>query len=180
MNEPLYIVDIMQEVVASVDVITFPLIGKHIDFIPGRSSQIIKKLIELGTSSKLETKAKKYPLFALFMDFPENNTQTFYHCTVKFPKISIANFTDHNWPVLTKYANNFKPILYPIYTNFLTQLSRHKNIVGVDFPHIKWDRPGVQPADPSKPSNFNDYVDAIEINNLDITFKQVRFCKQPN
>jgi hypothetical protein len=180
----LYIIDIIGEVVAAVDAALFPIIPgtqKHILYEAGRGSQVLKKLIQLNNATNPTTKAKKYPLVALFQDFPETS-DTFYYCKVRFPKISIANFTDHEkWDNKQKYDNNFKPILYPIYREFLNQLSRHKNIVGVDFPHVKIDRPGTQPAtgkDGQKDfPNFSDYVDAIEIQNLEITFKTVQFCK---
>lgn len=173
MDDSLYIVDIIGEVVAAVDAVLFPSLNKHILYEYGRSSQILKEVIKLGNN-----KDPKYPLFALFQDFPEN-TDTFYYCKVRFPKILIANFTDNNWPNPKKYELNFKPVLYPIYNEFLKQLPRNKNIVGVDFTHLKWDRPGTQPAaDPKLQGNFSDFLDGIELQNLDVTFKQVKFCKQ--
>jgi hypothetical protein len=179
MNEaPLYIVEIIGEVVAAADAVLFPTLNKHILYTYGRSIQILTQLQLLNEGIKQTTKDSKYPLFALFQDFPEI-TNTGYYCTVKFPKISIATLTNSTDDVPKRYAQTFKPILYPIYQEFFRQLGRHKNIVGNDpgaFNHIKWDRPGTQPEGDGKGSNFNDYVDAIEIQNLELTFKQVKNC----
>lgn len=176
---PIYVVDVIGEVVAAADAVLFPTLNKHILYEYGRSIQILQDLTRLNGAISADKK-QKYPLFALFQDFPEDSG-TGYYCVVKFPKISIATLTQSTNPPPKRYAETFKPILYPIYLEFLNQLGRHKNIVGNDpgaFPHIKWDRPGTQPAaEPSKGSNFNDYVDAIEIQNLQLTFKQVKLCK---
>lgn len=175
---PLFIVDIIGEVVAAADAVLFPTLGKHILYEYGRSIQILTELQKLNDG--ITTKNGKYPLFALFQDFPEDNSgSSGYYCTVRFPKISIATLTQSTDTPPKRYAQTFKPILYPIYEEFLRQLMRHKNIVGNDpaaISHIKWDRPGTQPEGDKMGSNFNDYVDAIEIQNLQLTFKQIKTC----
>lgn len=181
MNEaPLYVVDIIGEVVAAVSAKLFPTLNKNIDYQYGRSIQILTELQQKNNAINAVTKGSKYPLFALYQDFPESNN-TAYYVTVRFPKIVIATLTTSTDPTPKRYALTFKPVLYPIFEEFKRQLARHKNIVGNDpnaFPMIKWDRPGTQPAaDKSMGSNFNDYVDAIEIQNLELTFKTVNFCK---
>lgn len=168
--------EIFGEVFQKVDIITFPIIGMHIDYIPGRSSQIIKKLVDIQESPNMAVKGSKYPLVAFFLDLPEVVGSTLYAKRVTIPKISIANFTDITWDVSTKDAKNFKPILQPIYETFIKQLAWHKNIVGVDFPHVAIKRYGNSPKDPKAPSNFNDFLDSIDILNLDITFKEVIYC----
>jgi hypothetical protein len=169
---PLFIVDIIGEVVAA----TAAKLARPILYEYGRSIQILTKLQLLNDSKT--TKGTKYPLFALFQDFPEDNSgNSGYYCTVRFPKISIATLTQSTDPPIKRYAATFKPILYPIYGEFLKQLMIHENIVGNDpgaIPHVKWDRPGTQPEG----ANLNDYVDAIEIQNLQLTFKQIKKCKQ--
>lgn len=176
---PIYVVDVIGEVVAAVDAVLFPTLNKHIFYQYGRSIQILNELLKLNTS--ITHKNEKYPLFALYQDFPEQNGGGYY-CTVKFPKIVIATITQSVDPVPKRYGATFKPTLYPIYEEFLRQLVRHKNIVANDpgqIPHIKWDRPGNTPAaDKTLATNFTDYFDAIEIQNLELTFKQVILCKQ--
>jgi len=177
-DRSLYVVDIIGEVVAATDAAVFSTVNKHILYEYGRSIQILTQLIHLNTS--ITKKGEKYPLFALFQDFPEVNGGNGYYATVKFPKIIIATLTNSTDDVPKRYGQTFKPILYPIYAEFLRQLVKHKNIVANDpgaIPHIKWDRPGSLPAaDKKEAGNFNDYVDAIEIQNLELTFKQIKTC----
>lgn len=176
---PLYIVDIIGDVVAAVDAVLFPTLNKHILYTYGRSIQILTKLQTMNDS--LSNKNNRFPLFALFQDFPEMNGGNGYYCTVKIPKISIAMLTMLTDDPPTRYGKTFKPVLYPIWNEFLNQLVKHPNIVGNDpaaFQHIKWDRPGTQPpTDKQKASNFNEIVDAIEIQDLQLTIKQVKKCK---
>lgn len=171
---PLYVVDIIGEVVAATNAIVSPKIGKQILYTYGRSIQVLSKLIELNNAISTVEKNSKYPLFALFMDFPESHN-TAYSFTVTFPKIAIATITNSTDDAPKRYGLTFKPILYPIYDEFMRQLVRHKNIVAVpdSIPHIKWDRPGTAPEGKA----FTDFVDAIEIQNLQLTFKTVKICK---
>lgn len=172
---PLYIVDIIGQVVAATDAKLFPTLGKHIDYLYGRPSQILTQLTRMNGAPA--TKGLKYPLIALFMDFPEQSGGSAYYAEVKFPKISIATLTTFDDIPAQRYAKTFKTTLYPILQEFLRQLARHPNIVGNDpyaFPKLKWDRPGTQPEG----GNPNDYLDAIELQNLQLTFKQVNTCSK--
>lgn len=178
-TDPVYIVDVMKQVVEATDTKLFPTMQHHIHYEPGRSIQILQKLQQLNSSVTL--KGKKYPLFALFLDIEENFGANGYYCDAKFPKISIATLTDKEDDVMTRYQKNFKPILYPVFFEFLRQLARHKNVVGNDpgaFIFKKWDRPNTLPAaDKTLSSTFNDYLDSIDIAGLQVTFKQVQPCK---
>jgi len=175
---PLYIVDIIGEVVKAADTVLYPILNKHILYEYGRSIQILRQLQKLNDS--ITKKDDKYPLFALFQPFPEDST-TNYYASVKFPKISIAMLTQNTDPVSKRYDKTFKPVLYPIYQEFLRQLCLHPNIVASDpgaISHKHWDLPGSDPAsDQVKGANFNDIVDAIIIQDLQLTFKQVKTCK---
>jgi hypothetical protein len=176
-DTPIILVDIFNEVVQAMDVKLFPILGKHLDYQPGRSTQIQAELTKIQAAIVASTKAGKYPLVALFQDIPEQRGTSGYYATVTIPKISIAVLTVSTDPVLKRYDTNFRPTLYPIYYEFLRQLCRHKNIIANDpnaIPHTKYDRPGSQPAG----QNMNDYLDAIEISNLQLTFKETKSCKR--
>lgn len=177
MTTPLILVDIFNEVVQAMDVTLFPTLGKHLDYQPGRSTQIQTELQKIVQATVASTKGGKYPLVALFQDIPEQRGTTGYYATVTIPKISIAVLTVQADPVPVRYDKNFRPTLYPIYYEFLRQLCRHKNIVANDpnaIAHTKIDRPGSQPAG----QNMNDYLDAIEISNLQLTLKETKSCKR--
>jgi hypothetical protein len=170
--EPIYIVDILGEVVKAVDDVLYPTLNKHIFYYYGRSIQILAKLQKLNQS--ITQKDSAWPLIALFQDFPEQ-TGTGYYATVKFPKISIAMLSNLTDDPPVRYGKTFKPVLYPIYGEFLRQLAKHPNVVGNDpgaFQMIKWDRPQAQ-----KSQESNEYVDAIELQNMELTFKTITKCK---
>lgn len=78
----------------------------------------------------------------------------------------------------------FKPVLYPIYYSLLKQISKHNLTFAASpdlIPHDKWDRSfwGANSITSDKTggtdrSMLNDYVDAIDIMNL-----QVKIDYQP-
>lgn len=176
-QQPPLLIDVFQELVqkTSQKVYGSPDV---IDFQPGRPTQILTEVQKITNAIKTETRGKRYPLFALFYDFPQDKGGG-YPTSVTIPKISIACLTNMTDPVLARYPKTFKPILYPIYEEFLRQLTRHKNIVGNDpaaFPHKLWERPGSQPEG----QTLNDYLDALEIMNLQLTIKTVNSCKTLN
>lgn len=145
-----------------------------IDFQPGRSTQIITELQKITQGIQATTRNARYPLIALFYDFAQDKSG-FYAYSVTLPKVSIACLTVNTDPVLARYDKTFEPILYPIYEEFLRQLCKHKNIVGNDpdaFNHKLWERPGNEPE-----GKLNEYLDALELQNLQLTFKQVNSCK---
>lgn len=174
---PIYVVDVIKEVVERTAIQLYGA-STGIDFQPGRSDQILKELLKINQSIASGTRAAKYPLVALFYDFPQDKGGAYY-ISVTLPKLSIATLTQSNDKVLDRYDKTFKPILYPIYYEFLRQLCRHKNIVGNDpdaFNHKLWERPGNQPEG----GNMNDYLDALELQGLQLTFKTVNSCKTLN
>lgn len=177
---PLFIVDIWGEIIAAADAVLFPTLNRHILYEYGRSIQILKKLQQLNNAIKTETKNSKYPLVALYQPFKEQGGSGYY-CTVKFPLLTIATLTNSQDPTPKRYDQTFRPILYPIWEEIKRQIVRHKNIVGNDpgaiqFP-AKSDLPGTDPiSDGVKGINNNDYVDAIIIEGLQLTFKQIKTC----
>lgn len=170
---PLFIVDIIGEIVTAVDAVLFPSLGKHINYEYGRPVQIQTELQKLNDSITL--RGTKYPLIALFQGFPESISTSGY-TPVVFPAISITTLTVSTDSPKKRYDNTFRTILYPIYQEFLRQLPRHRNVVGncADiFGGKKIDLPGLLPVD----KTMNEYLDGIEIQGLQITFKQVNSCK---
>jgi len=146
-----------------------------INFEAGRGYQIVTGLVEKDNSRNYRD--KKYPLLALFMPIQENRGSGFY-AQVRIPKIVIATLTIGTDPILKRYESDgtFKKILYPAYEEFLKQLAKHKNISGQDpdaFFHAKFDNPATAPIDDAN----SDYVDAIEIQNLELTLINIKTCK---
>jgi len=161
-KQPVYIVDIIGECVSKI-----VISGIAVKYTYGRQVQILEELQRVNNNSKL-----KYPLIALYQDFPENRGgRTGYYAEVIIPRIVISCLTVSTDPVPKRYEQTFKPILYPIYYEFLNQISKHGGITQMEvdsIKHIKWDRPGTQPAGTGQ----NEYTDSIEIKNLTLTIIQ--------
>lgn len=173
----------------SQDVVLVDIIGAVIDkmIVPGISSvnyeagqtvQIVKSLLESDTS--ITQKSKKYPLIAMFLPVRENRGLGYYS-TAKIDRIVIATLTksgDGEQSVSKRYdpSNTFKTILYPCYYEFLNRLAQSPNVIGGDpdnFTHTKMDFPGDQPVG----QGLNDYIDSIDILNLELTLSQFKSCK---
>ena len=148
----------------------------ELNFEPGRSIQIMKSINDFDNS--ITYKDVKYPLIAMLMPVPEFRAATGYYATVKIPRIIIATLTVSTDPVLTRYADNgtFKDILYPCYYEFLRRCAWSTSIAMGDpdaLPHTKLDNPGQQPIG----QGTTDYIDSIEIHNLELTLIQTKKCK---
>jgi len=162
------VVDIIKDCVEAVE----NKLHMTINYIYGRQSQILRKLQDMNDS--INYRDGKYPLLALYMDFPEKRGLGYYSNLV-IPKIIIATLTTQTDFPEVRYEQTFKPVLYPIYLEFMHQLSVHPNVIEHDenaIPHTKWDRVGTLPIG----QDITDYIDAIEVNNLSITVSQSKLC----
>lgn len=174
MDNSLIIVDVFTDIASKMNV---ELDKKDIEvtFVYGKSIQILNRLQQISNDPS-KTK-KKYPLFALFMPFPEQMGGDYY-ATVVFPKIVFAVAANSTDAPELRYNKSFRNILYPIYEEFKNQIVRSPYIVieNPDYiPHKKLDNPGSPPPD-EKGKQFNDYVDAIEIYNIELTFQKNNSC----
>jgi hypothetical protein len=164
------VADIMAEVVAKVST----------EFNKGRATEDATPIqfyheSPIQFQNRLDERTKsgriKFPCFVLFHDFPENRGGDYFD--VQIPVIGIATLTKPEYLSDVRYELNYRPILYPLYQMFLIFLSRHPSVVDNDpnnISHRKWDRLywGVIGK------QTNDYLDAIELQNLKLTLKQ--FC----
>lgn len=171
---PVILVDILQEVFQSISI---PNVDP-INYQPGWSEQILKSLQEQDNS--VNFKSLKYPLGAVLLPIPEKRgTSVAYYATVRIPRIVFAQIisADGNDSVFDCYEPNgpLKSILYPIYYAFLQKLSEHKNVISggpESFEHYKQDNPVLQPLG----SGTNDFIVSIQIDNLELTLSQLKFC----
>lgn len=164
---PIYVVDIIGTVIAATDaelkldpasyLITA---GKTINYIYGDRDEINKQLQLLSQGSN--SKNTKYPLIALIMPFTEVNAELL---EVTLPRLIIATVTPQTLLFPDRYEEFFKPVLYPVFYEFLDQLT-HVTVENdpANFSFTKMDVPRVVPNE--KDGLTNDYVDAIVISNL--------------
>ena len=183
-QDPIYVVDIIADVVQSVidDVLDdiqaneTAAIGmataiQTINYQYGHKSELVETLAQMDKTDKAAF--QKYPCIYVVQDFKETIglTPGFYGAANL--NIIIMHHSQLDYKTTERYANVFKPVLYPIYLSFLTFLSKHANIITYNPPpkHDKFDRPLtiVTGKDSAGSLYINDYVDAIEIQNLILT-----------
>lgn len=177
---PVYVVDEMAEVVAKVSEELLPTLQAYdsnitgVHYLHGHPLEIIETL---GQRDKSDTYVfKKYPLIALFQDFPESMNQTTGIPHEPRLHMIIARATRPEYKAPERYGYNLRPVLYPIYSELLHQLHHHPAFTSESawkIPHTKtdrlyWGREGLWGND----SNiFNDWIDCIEIRDLRIKVK---------
>lgn len=182
---PVYVVDIFAEIVASVNLIVLPIMQANETAIFGRTTietvnyqkghkiELIQTLIEMDRSGTYQT--KKYPLVYLVQDFTERRGRNEGEYSEINLNIIIAHHTEQTRKVDDRYTKVFKPVLYPLYYELLNQIAKHPLIFqsnGDDISHDKTDRLywGRQAAGGNDQNKLTDFVDAIEISNLNLNF----------
>lgn len=178
MTEDLIAVEVLKDVISKMSVKDYYNQTQNlvIHYEPGRSIQILKSLSDINNS--ITEKGIKYPLIAALMPIREVVGGAF--TVVTFPRIVIAVLTKTGTSsenVMEKYSSDgtFKTVLYPCYNELMSQFAKSKYINGSDwttFKHTKMDNPCQQPIG----EGLNDYVDSIEILNLELKFNQIKTC----
>lgn len=151
-----------------------------VNFQVGRPSQILSGLNMIDNSITDAAKASKYPMIAMIIPATEERGSEKY-ATVRIPRIVLATMTrtgEGSEVVLSRYdpTNTFVSVLYPLYYNFMDALATHPEIENQDpdaIRHRKVDNPGIQPI---VTGTFSDYVDCIDILDLEITLVQIKNC----
>lgn len=183
MNQvPTYLVDIIGEVVASVKADVLATIIKNesaalgtqsliqtINYQYGHKSELIETLFQMDKSDPAAY--QKYPLIYLVLDFKEiiDDSKSYFGTAVL--NILIMHSSELSYKTTERYLNVFKPVLYPLYISLLNQIPKHKAFSVYGNPkHEKYDRPlvGVPAAIEGNKLLINEYVDAIEIANLNL------------
>lgn len=167
MTEQLILVNVIKEAIDSMSIQAY--------YEPGRSIQILQSINDKdnGISSKNE----KYPLIAVLMPIRESRGSGFFYGKAKIPRIVIATITGGDSPVLPRFnsSGTFQTVLYPLYYEFLFRLANHPNVVGTDPEMLVHDclpNPGQQPIG----EGLSDYIDSIEILNLELNLIQSKTC----
>jgi hypothetical protein len=175
-KKPVYITDIIGEVVTATNAALkakadswLTINNQSINYVYGAESHVIQALRNIGNNGG------KYPMIALMMPVrtARGNSNGFYGEAI-LPAIYIATLSDNTSSSATKYTRNFKPILFPIYYEFLNQLSRHRDIIntgGADFIRHTLSE---YPADVTDKDNtiFTDFLDILALTEVLFTIKQ--------
>lgn len=176
---PVFVADILRDLVGKVSTKLTPqltafdsmITGVHFDH--GHPIEIIETLKQKD-SSGTNLVFDKYPLVALFHDFPEvYNQEPGFQGQVTLHLI-IARLTEPTYKADQRYDQNFKPVLYPIYAEFMKQIVHSKYFTGAQsvnqLSHTKidrlyWGREGLYK---NEGNIFNDWIDCIEIRDLQL------------
>lgn len=145
--------------------------GVHYDH--GHILEIINTVTQKDASQKY--KFDKYPLVALLQDFPERTTSNSAEYVEATLNVLIVKSTMQEYKARKRYEFNFNPFLYPIYRELLWQISKSGFILNYApnrISHTKIDRVfwGAQGRYGNTASIGNDFLDAIEIQNLNLKF----------
>ena len=173
-----YLSDILQDVVNQVSL----QLGYKVHFQFGHPLEIIENLKRLTTATA--TTDKKYPLIALLSDTEETregNAKVNYDYEVNC-NILILTVTNKKYLANDRIEHSFKKILHPIYDSFLNQINLSQKIFidyGTNPKHNKFDRLywGREPIYNQKENLFSDFVDAVELKNLNLKIKKYKICE---
>lgn len=145
---------------------------QQISFSKSSFDELIETLSQKDRSP--EERFNKYPLVHLVQDIAVERGQDVGLYGSSSLNIIFIHQTVQTYKIEDRDEKVFKPVLYPIYYMFLEQLKKSNWIFGTDvgeFRHrfIKRAFWGNRNLEGSK-NILNDYVDAIEIQNLQIKF----------
>lgn len=169
------IVKIMGEIVAQVSAELLPQLQAvdpkitAVHYEHGHPLEIIETLQHKTAANQF--KYQKYPLVALFQDFPERITNTpGFEAEVRLNMV-IARGSDMRFKADKRYEYNFEPVLYPIYRALMQAINDHPAFMSYGptlIEHTKYDRLywGREGLYGNTGNIFNDWLDCIEIRDL--------------
>lgn len=164
-----FIVEEIGAVVSKVNTaLTAKNFGRTVYYMYGHPKEITKRLQELSNSTT--QKDKKFPLIILFTDITiTHDTPGFYGSTSI--RMLVCNITQPEYISEKRTEINFKPILHPIKEELLNQIERHTQFTfeeDLKFSETDMYFYGSQINDKNI---FNDYIDAIELDNIKMNVK---------
>lgn len=150
-------------------------------FMHGHIVEIVQRLKEKDESDKY--RFQKYPLIVLVEDYMQRIRPEYedgIHSEVTC-RVIIMNLSDPDWYASDRYANNFVPVLYPLYVDFMNALIKadwHEAPLNEMIPHnpinrLAWGRQDIYG---NEADVGNDHIDAIDIEDLVLRLKFNDLC----
>lgn len=148
--------------------------GRNVSYLFGDWNYISNQLTVWGKSPK--TSPLKFPIICLYSPFTEERDAEEARVSLEF--IIMVN-TEKNYSNEDRESISFDKVLRPIYRLFMDEIrgdrrfaSDYRGVVPHQYTeNYRYGRVGVLGPD-GKP--FRDFIDAIEIKNLDLTIKNVK------
>lgn len=178
-----YWVDIIEDIVDEVrSDSSNPASGEAPYYLHGHPVDVMNQMTLREKSDQL--KFKKWPLIALFQDFEESYGASPLTQSEVSLNIIIATNTKADFFAAQRYDQSFRTTLQPLYELFITKLvssKKFKDLVpGINnVPHTKIDRLywGTDSGTGNTSHKFPDYIDAIEIRDLNLKLRKKSNCK---
>lgn len=169
-NELIYTPYVWRDIIAKVAVqVGFPVL-----FDWGHYEEVQKQL-QMKTGGMTDNERKKYPLVWLVCDFAEDKGDNMDLYSENKHQLIIAMNTDVNYTMQQRAEISFLPVLYPIYSSILTQIHkdfRFESSARDLIKHTKIDRPYWAGGQKMGQNLFSDFIDALEIRDLQVQIKQ--------
>ena len=146
----------------------------------GHPKEIINMLLKKDKHDV--QKYNKYPLIALFQDFTEGiGEDQFVSSSVDDLNLVIVMNTSQDYTAKNRYDNTFRTVLYPLYDLLIKHIEQSgwfKDVGPGLVPHDKidrlyWGRSGLYG---NEANIANDFIDAIEIQNLQLNMRLKQNC----
>lgn len=144
-------------------------------YLYGPAQEVLKRIADMNKTA--ESIKNKYPLIFMPTDIEESRGErSDLQSTIIIPSIVILNATKKEYYAEQRYENNYKTVLVPIYKAFLTAIAQNVAFGETDDFQIKhnyierysWGKYAL-----FQESGINaDFIDAIEIKNLELTIKR--------
>jgi hypothetical protein len=175
MSSPVVLVDLFGDIVTRVSTVATPKLKGtqiapgilpnivNVNYLYGVPMAVNKKLTEWSTTETFAP--KNFPFIALIQPFDEVSGGEVGYAETSNVRFVIGGLSFQEWDTATRYANNFKPVLYVILDEFLKQMFLDARLELPDadnIPYTKRDWPFWDDGKDKNPFNF--ILDVIEIN----------------
>ena len=174
-----YLIDILRTVTKKAEI---ALGLGSVNYLYGPIYEIIDKLNIMSKSAA--TTGKKYPFVAIVTDVAESKGERpDMDSRISLPSVIFACITDEKMMVEDRYDNSFRPILQPLYEQWMHQLAKSFDVEVADenlikhtkTDHLFWGKSQLWAARQIAVDN----IDAIEVNNLEFWVRKQQ-CKFNN
>lgn len=134
----------------------------------GRYIEVTRNLTEKGQGISPSVR-KKYPLIWVVVPYTVENIIAGVGAEITDMQIIIATGTDNKSTTKKRIAENFIPVLRPVYYELMNQIDRSGffNDIDLDNNHKYIEQPYWDGKDGSSVANlFDDFIDAIQLKNI--------------
>lgn len=165
-QQDIYISDEFKAITAKVSEVLYPVLNKSIKFFFGEDEHVIKIMRDMTRAN-----VDKYPFIALVLpvDIEHPHPGGFYG-TARIPRIVIATVTDEKLPPSERLEAYIKPVIMPIYNEFLKQIARREVFVVMEENVEHTDR--IRYGTDTAAQGFREYIDGMELLDMKLTLNK--------